>query len=244
MTDVAKMAKYAGMETPGERLRKIRIKKGFRSGEAYAERFPDISASGLRAQENGQNDLTPAVAQFHADNLGIRAAWLLYGELPIEKSGEPLPPMLSAPRPSNARIGEPVQLDETVPVYGHAVGGVHGEFVLNGNKVDDILAPRGLSRTMGAYAVYVVGDSMEPRYYAGEAVFVNPRLPVRRYDYVVAQIYVGDAAEGEAPAAFVKRFISRDTRTLRLMQHNPSEVLEFPAERVASIHRIIMGGDG
>jgi phage repressor protein C with HTH and peptisase S24 domain len=82
---------------------------------------------------------------------------------------------------------------------------------------------------------------MEPRYFAGEAVFVNPRLPVRRGDFVVAQIAVDD---GEPPHAYVKRFVARDARTLRLEQFNPKKTLAFPVARVISVHRIIMGGDG
>src|SRR5262249_26816986 len=61
-----------------------------------------------------------------------------------------------------------------IPVYGHAMGGKDGEFVLNGNQVSEVLAPPNLSHVPDAYAVYVVGDSMEPRYFAGETVFVNP----------------------------------------------------------------------
>jgi phage repressor protein C with HTH and peptisase S24 domain len=82
---------------------------------------------------------------------------------------------------------------------------------------------------------------MEPRYFAGEAVFVNPRLPVRRGDFVVAQIAVEDDAP---PHAYIKRFVARDARTLRLEQFNPKKALAFPVARVISVHRIIMGGDG
>jgi phage repressor protein C with HTH and peptisase S24 domain len=141
----------------------------------------------------------------------------------------------------NARMGGSVGAFGTIPVYGQAVAGRDGQFILNGNKIADILAPPALSGVPGAYAVYVVGDSMEDRYHAGEAVFVNPRLPVRRDDYVVVQI-AGD--EGEAPSAFVKRFIGRNAQVLKLLQLNPRKALEFPTHRVVSVHRIVMGGDG
>ena len=148
----------------------------------------------------------------------------------------------STPRP-NARLGERFDFDgrDVIPVYGQAIGGEHGEFVLNGNRIADILAPPSLRGVKGAYAVYVAGDSMEPRYYAGEAAYVNPGLPVRKGDFVVAQIA---AEEGETPLAFVKRFVSKDAKRLRLEQFNPAEILEFPSDRVVSVHRIVMGGDG
>src|ERR1700674_4904453 len=147
----------------------------------------------------------------------------------------------SSPVPlPNATLAGGVKITTWIPVYGHAVGGKDGEFILNGNQVTEVLAPASLSSVPDAYAVYVVGDSMEPRYFAGEVVFVNPRLPISRGAFVVAQIAGGD---DNAPHAYVKRFVSQDAKRLRLEQYNPKKVLEFPAARVVSVHRIIMSGD-
>lgn len=141
----------------------------------------------------------------------------------------------------NARLGGAVSLSHTVPVYGQAMGGKHGEFVLNGNKVGDLLAPSSLIGVPDAYAVYIAGDSMEPRYFAGEVAFIHPRLTVKKGDFVVAQIATD---EGSAPLAFVKRFLSMDDRRLRLEQLNPRKALEFPRKRVVSVHLILMSGRG
>jgi phage repressor protein C with HTH and peptisase S24 domain len=127
-----------------------------------------------------------------------------------------------------------------IPVYGHAVGGKDGEFILSGNQVSEVLAPPNLSHVPDAYAVYVVGDSMEPRYFAGETVFVNPRLPIGRGSFVVAQISKGQESE---PRAYVKRFVLQDAKRLRLEQYNPKKVLEFPMSNVVAIHRIVMSGE-
>ena len=127
-----------------------------------------------------------------------------------------------------------------IPVYGHAVGGKDGEFVLSGNQVSEVLAPPNLSHVRDAYAVYVVGDSMEPRYFAGETVFVNPRLPISRGSFVVAQISKDQEAE---PRAYVKRFVSQDAKRLRLEQYNPKKMLEFAMSAVVAIHRIVMSSE-
>lgn len=140
-----------------------------------------------------------------------------------------------------ATLGGAVSLTRKVPAYGKAMGGKHGEFILNGNKVADILAPASLDGVTNAYAVYIAGDSMEPRYFAGEAAFIHPGLPVRKGDFVVAQI-AGE--EGEPPLAFVKRFVNMDDRRLRLEQLNPRKFLEFPRKRVVSVHLILMAGRG
>jgi phage repressor protein C with HTH and peptisase S24 domain len=141
----------------------------------------------------------------------------------------------------NARMAGAVSLSHKIPVYGQAMGGKHGEFVLNGNKVADILAPTSLVSVPDAYAVYIAGDSMEDRYFAGEVAYVHPGLPVRKGDFVVAQIAT---EEGAAPLAFVKRFISMNDKSLRLEQLNPKKTLEFPRKRVVSVHLILMAGRG
>ncbi len=128
-----------------------------------------------------------------------------------------------------------------IPVYGQAVGGKDGEFVLSGNQVFELPAPTSLVLVPNAYAVFVVGDSMEPRYFAGETAFVNPRLPISRGSFVVAQISKGEEAE---PRAYVKRFVSQDAKRLRLEQYNPKKVLEFPMSTVIAIHRIVMSSEG
>lgn len=144
---------------------------------------------------------------------------------------------------SNGEITGNANLDTNfkVPVYGKAIGGIHGQFVLNGNKIDDILAPASLRGVRDAYAVYTSGESMEPRYFAGEALFINPHMPVRRGDFVVAQIA---HEESEPPLAYVKRFISLNADTIKLEQFNPHEILEFDAVDVVSVHKIVMSGEG
>ena len=144
----------------------------------------------------------------------------------------------------NATMAGSANLDVgvKVPAYGKAMGGRHGEFVLNGNKIDDILAPPSLRGVKEAYAVYVAGESMEPRYEAGEVLFVNPRLPVRRSNYVVAQIANPD--DETSPLAFIKRFVSKGGGKLKLEQFNPPEVMEFDEDEVVSVHKVVMGGEG
>jgi phage repressor protein C with HTH and peptisase S24 domain len=144
-----------------------------------------------------------------------------------------------------ATMGGAVTLTRKIPIYGQAMGGRHGEFPLNGNRITDILAPASLDGVVEAYAVYVAGTSMEPRYFAGEAVFVHPKLAYSKGDFVVAQIRPDDREDdGTPPLAYVKRYISMDARRLRLEQLNPKKILEFPARRVVSIHLIIMAGRG
>jgi phage repressor protein C with HTH and peptisase S24 domain len=221
-------------ETPHQRLRLAREHAGF-ARASDAARAMGLEEPTYLGHENGSRGLSRAAARY-ARFFGVSLDWLIDGRGEFTPAGgAELPP------PRNGELGGPARFGARIPAYGQAVGGRDGEFILNGNRIVDILAPPSLQGVPDAYAVYVVGDSMEPRYFAGEAVFVNPRLPVRRGDFVVAQIAVDD---GEPPHAYVKRFVARDARTLRLEQFNPKKTLAFPVARVISVHRIIMGGDG
>jgi phage repressor protein C with HTH and peptisase S24 domain len=57
---------------------------------------------------------------------------------------------------------------------------------------------------------------------------------------VVSQIAKGN---GDAPQAYVKRFVSQDAKRLRLERYNPKKTLEFPVPAVVTIHRFVMSGE-
>lgn len=142
----------------------------------------------------------------------------------------------------NARIGGPVTISDRIPLRGQGMGGTDGALIISDNhNLGDVLAPPVLNGVPNAYAVYVVGDSMLERYEHGELVYVHPHLPPRKGNYVVAQISGG---EGEPVYGYVKRFVSRDDKRLKLEQLNPKKILQFPNERVVAVHVIVMGGRG
>lgn len=140
----------------------------------------------------------------------------------------------------NAIVGPKVAVARNkIPAYGQAVAGLDGEFIMNGNLIAYLDAPAGLDESKGAYAVFVAGDSMEPRYYDGETVYVDPTKRPMRGKFVVAQIL---SKEGEPPLAYIKRFIRHNAEELVLSQFNPVKELTFPSGRVVSVHVIVMGG--
>lgn len=140
----------------------------------------------------------------------------------------------------NARIGSPVSGFVRVPIRGQTMGGKDGALIFNADEFfGEVDAPSKLSGIPDAYAVYVIGDSMLERYRHGEVVFVHPYAPVQKDDDVVIQISLGD---GEPAHGWVKRFVSRDDKSLKVRQLNPKKLLTFPANRVIAVHKIIMGG--
>lgn len=154
-----------------------------------------------------------------------------YNPFEPEEEGEHIP---------NALIGGKFALSERrLPVYGQAVGGIDGEFPINGSALYSVLCPPQLSEISEAYAVSISGDSMYPRYEDGEIAFVDPTRRVKKGDYVIAQIM---SDEGDPPLAYVKKFIRHNAGGLILEQFNPQKELYFAHDRVVSVHYIALAG--
>jgi transcriptional regulator with XRE-family HTH domain len=145
--------------------------------------------------------------------------------------------------PVNATIhGKTTGPGARIALYGQAVGGLDGEFVLNeGNKLADITAPPALASVSGAYAVSCSGDSMEPRYFDGEVCYVHPKRRPVRGDFVVAQIH--NPNDSNPPLAYIKRLVRYSEGGLVLEQFNPPKELRFERTQVISLHVIVASGD-
>ena len=128
-----------------------------------------------------------------------------------------------------------------IPLMGQSEAGPNGRFIMNGQKVADVFCPPGLENVPNAYAVRVYGTSMEPRYRAGETVWLNPQLPVRAGDDVVVQLK--PEHDGDEMASYIKEFRSRSSKVLRLWQHNPEEgeshEIELDNAEVFSVHAVV-----
>lgn len=143
--------------------------------------------------------------------------------------------------PANAVvISQNVTSGNKIPVYGSAVGGVDGEFAMNGIALYEVVAPAVLTNVKEAYAVQISGESMEPRYFDGEVVFVNPHRRVVKGDFVIVQIRAEH--NEDPPLAYVKRFVRHNAVELVLEQYNPPKEMRFPHEKVLAVHFITMGG--
>lgn len=128
-----------------------------------------------------------------------------------------------------------------LPVYGTAIGGSeeHGAFEFNtGDKIDHIRRPPVLSGVAEAFAIYLVGPSMEPRFRDGAPILVHPKRPPRPGDDVLVELH--PTQDGGPHPALVKRLVSRTDTRLRLQQFNPpSDNIIMPMRRVLKIHRIV-----
>lgn len=191
-----------------------------------------VSRAAVAQWEGGETspkhtNLAPA-----ATKLKVSVAWLL-GE-----GGE------GAPTPSHEVDLDRIQslpgsatLARDLPVIGTAAGGDNGDFELNGQTVDYVRRPPALAGLKDAFAIYLVGHSMEPRYDNGGLLFVHPGRPVSPGCDVLVELH---ADNGDVGHCMVKTLVRQAGGKYILQQYNPPrDDIEVPAERVRHIYRVL-----
>lgn len=204
-----------------------------------------MSPSGIRnilegKSKNPRSDSLNRLAR----ELRTTPQWLSEGvgpkELTDRETGEAsLPPRQILPPPNaSAPVLPPVMLNENrLPVLGAAIGGADGRFRFNGDVIEYVERPDFLRNVVGAYGVYIQGDSMFPRYKPGELVWVHPNKPPKREDDVIVQLFPD--VEGDPPEGYVKEFRAWTPKTLVLWQYNPAEDFAIERPLVMSVHVIV-----
>lgn len=124
-----------------------------------------------------------------------------------------------------------------IPVFGTAAGSINGAIAMSNEAIDWLPRPPGLKGARDVYALYVVGNSMEPRWRPGDVIFVHPHRPVRRGDHVVIQMRKTGAAETQS---WVKEFIrTASNGDAVTRQYNPEAEMTFVKASVSAVHRVL-----
>jgi transcriptional regulator with XRE-family HTH domain len=148
------------------------------------------------------------------------------------RPGRGRPPSAASPTSS----ASPSRLHETdrIPIRSAARGGIDQEMFLEDGPIGYTPRPASLNGVRSAYAIYMVGDSMEPRYEPGWLLHINPfKPPTRGRDVVVYK---------EGHAVLIKQFIGWEGDTLVLRQLNPPDTLRVPRDQVRECH-LVVGSD-
>ncbi|MDP6475736.1 MAG: S24 family peptidase [Alphaproteobacteria bacterium] len=127
-------------------------------------------------------------------------------------------------------------LPKNFPVRGIAVGGDGGEFTFNGTEIDIVRRPLALIGVDNAFAVYVAGDSMAPRFEPGELLFVHPGRPPQPGDDVLVELHGKD---GEPGMCYLKRLVRRAGGKVVLGQFNPVREIRIDAKKVRAIFKVL-----
>lgn len=152
----------------------------------------------------------------------------------------------------------PGRLPTDIPIYGTALAGVikadspDGSSKISVEQAElnttEVLGyrrrPSSLQGQDAVYGIYVSGMSMFPRFSDGDPALVDPKRPPRIEDDVVVQLNDMDEHDGDRIArVLVKRLKRRSSDFIELEQFNPPLSFRVPANRVASIHRILTFDD-
>ena len=118
-----------------------------------------------------------------------------------------------------------------IPILSAGRGGIDQQMFM---EIGHTPRPANLASVREAYAIYMVGDSMEPRYEQGWLLHINPfKPPVRGRDVVVRK---------RGDAVLIKQFVGWEGDALVLRQLNPPETLRIPRSEVIECH-LVVGAD-
>lgn len=124
--------------------------------------------------------------------------------------------------------------NEMIPIRSAGRGGADQEMFLEDGPIGYTPRPASLSGVRAAYAIYMTGDSMSPRYEPGWLLHVNPfKPPTRGRDVVVYK---------KGQVVLIKQFVGWEEDALVLRQFNPPETLRIPREEVGECH-LVVGAD-
>jgi phage repressor protein C with HTH and peptisase S24 domain len=127
-----------------------------------------------------------------------------------------------------------------VPVYGYAAGSADvgrqgsGLNLANGEVIDWVQRHPAQMGVQNAFAIYVFSDSMEPRYFRGELIYVHPGRPADVNRDCVIQMKNGDA--------YIKRLVRQQGGKIRVQQFNPPEEKDISLKDVQTIYAVIGRG--
>lgn len=132
---------------------------------------------------------------------------------------------------------------DTIPIRGRAMAGKEGVLFFPGDddSIGEIEAPPRLAGVKGAYAVTVIGRSMQPVFRNGYICCVNPEMQPDNGDDVVIHV---SADHGVTLEVYVKRLVSQDADLVVVEQFNPPQKIEYLRAQVFAIHRILWAGPG
>lgn len=123
-----------------------------------------------------------------------------------------------------------------VPVRGVAAGSHHrGAFQLTTDEIDYVPAPAALANERGVFAIYVIGDSMEPEHREGDLRFISPARPARIGDTVVIEA-VDDPDE---PEWAMIGHLKAKGEEISIEKLNPPAVIRVHKLALKSIYKVL-----
>lgn len=128
------------------------------------------------------------------------------------------------------------EMSRDVPLLGTVWGGDSGDFAMNGETGDYMRRPPRYAGRSDLFALFVQGQSMQPRYFSGELIYVEKQRPAQNGDHVVVELHPDEAGVREA---YLKQLIAITPTKVRLQQYNPPKILEIERKRIHQVLRVL-----
>ncbi len=190
------------------------------------------TAAQISKLEKGERRLTVDWMARLAPPLGVDMADLLSGPFPPPSTHSAAAGVLLPG--GDAALARPPDASDPrdfIPVRSAGRGGTEQEMFLEDGPIDYVRRPPSLAQVRDAYAIYVVGDSMQPRFRPGQILHVNPFKPPQPGSGVVVTKTGG--------VVLIKEYVRHDGHGLHVRQYNPAETLLYPATEIAAVHTVV-----
>jgi phage repressor protein C with HTH and peptisase S24 domain len=181
----------------------------------------------------------PTVARWERERRGVKIDTLVRLAKALDCDPRDLMGDDASPPTEGPRGAVPVALPggRDLPVCGGARGGSDAMFLDQGTPIDWVQRPPQLVGVPDAFAVYVVNDSMSPRYEPGDILFMHPTQPPSRGSFVVVEL--------SDQEAYVKQLVSQTAEALVLREFQPApREFSVPRSRVKALYRVVGSWEG
>ncbi|KAA3510123.1 LexA family transcriptional regulator [Agrobacterium rosae] len=137
----------------------------------------------------------------------------------------------------NAELPSRYSMPNDVPVMGTAAGShAKGAFQMTPGPVDYVRRPPALANVKGLYSLYVEGTSMEPQFFPGDLIYINPHKPPRVGDAVVIECKHNEADGHEGTIGV---YLKRNENFVTIKKHNPPAEIQIARSTITSTHKIL-----
>ncbi|MBL4790192.1 MAG: S24 family peptidase [Kordiimonadaceae bacterium] len=150
----------------------------------------------------------------------------------LQKNTEAGSGCLILPTPFTARQSNRIfGFKKDLPIMGRAQGGEEGNLVIEDHAIDWTFRPADLQGVHSAFAVFVTGNSMVPKFKNQDLAYIHPSQALRKNRFVLI--------ETVKHGGFIKQFKKWDGDTLVLEQFNPAKEITFQKTEILSVMLVI-----
>ena len=126
---------------------------------------------------------------------------------------------LAADREQRPAPREVLDTRPRFPIVGLLSPGDDERIIIDNASHGEMLSPPQLEDVKGAKAIFVRGRSMEPRYFAGEVVYVHPKRPNPGEFVFITLIEPGY----QTNVGYIRQYFGEDLVSLRVGTLNPKK---------------------